>query len=350
VAGGEIALLTDEPETPKTSAAPLVSVIVPTFNRVRYLAEALRSAVAQTYQAIEIIVSDDASAENVLEAVVRPLGDSRIVYRRNPKTLGMGLNIWGALTSASGKYVATLHDDDIWEPEFLSRLVPPLEADPSIAVAFCDHAVIDEAGVSDPGEADANARFWKRNTLAPGRIARFMEVALVNQSVPAAMAALFRKEAIDWTDFPPEVGTYYDVWLTYLSARTGAAGYYDPARLTRYRVHQASETVAWSRLAGRLRALRQSEFMLRRCLGDPALASIRAVMEARYRRTVNSLTIALFEDGQSDAARDVLRRATSLVRFPEHGVMLAATVLPSGILKEASRLSRRARLFVSSRR
>jgi glycosyltransferase involved in cell wall biosynthesis len=327
---------------------PLVSVIVPTFNRVRFLGEALRSAIAQTYRTIEIIVSDDGSTENVFETVVAPLGDPRIVYRRNAKTLGMGLNIWGALTSASGKYVATLHDDDLWEPDFLSRLVPPLERDPSIAVAFCDHAIIDEAGVLNPTLADANMRTWHRDILAAGRIDRFMEIALVNQSVPAAMAALFRKDAVDWTDFPPEIGTHYDVWLTYLSARTGAAGYYDPARLTRYRVHQASETVAWGRLSGRLRALRQAEFMLRRCLGDPTLASIRPVIEARYRHTVNSFTIALLEDGKPREAREMLRRATSLVRFREHGLMLAATALPRGLLKGASRISRRARLFLSS--
>ena len=332
------------------TTTPLVTVVVPTFNRIRYLEEALRSAVAQSYRTIEIIVSDDGSTENVFEAVVAPIGDSRIVYRRNPKTLGMGLNIWGALTSAKGKYVATLHDDDIWEPDFLSRLVPPLEQDPSIGVAFCDHAIIDEAGVLNPAAADANTHNWRRDLLAPGRIERFMEIAMVKQSVPAAMAALFRKETIDWTDFPPEVGTYYDVWLTYLSARTGMAGYYDPARLTRYRVHQASETVAWGRLSGRVRALRQSEFMLRRCLGDPALASIRPVMESRYRQTVNALTLALLEDGKPHEAREILRRAIALVRRPEHRVMLAATVLPAGLLKGASGLSRRARLFLSRRR
>lgn len=332
------------------ATAPLVSVVVPTFNRVRYLGEALRSAVAQTYEAIEIIVSDDASTKDVFEAVVAPLGDSRIVYRRNPKTLGMGLNIWGALTSAKGKYVATLHDDDIWEPAFLSRLVPPLERDPSIGVAFCDHTIIDEAGVLNPVAADVNARHWHRDALAPGRVETLIEAALVNQAIPAAMAALFRKEAIDWSDFPPEVGTFYDVWLTYLVARTGAAGYYDPERLTRYRVHQASETRAWTSLPGRLRALRQAEFMIRRCLEDAAVSIVRPIMERKYRRTVTSLVVALFEDSRPDEAREVLRRAASAVRYPEHALMLMAASLPTSLLKDASRVSRMAYLSLLGRR
>jgi glycosyltransferase involved in cell wall biosynthesis len=346
----ELALPTDKPQALQTDAPPLVSVIVPTFNRVRYLGEALRSAVAQTYRTIEIIVSDDASKENIFEAVVQPIGDPRIVYRRNSKTLGMGLNIWGALTSAQGKYVATLHDDDVWEPDFLSRLVPPLERDPTIGVAFSDHAIIDEAGVLNPAGADVNARHFCRDVLPSGKIESLVEIALVTQAIPAAMAALFRKETIDWSDFPPEVGTFYDVWLTYLAARTGAAGYYDPARLTRYRVHQNSETRAWTNLPGRLRALRQSEFMIRRCLADPAVAGVRPVMEAKYRRTVNSLVAALFEDARPGEAREVLRCAASVTRYPEHALIWAATALPPRLLKQASRLTRLAYVSLLRRR
>ena len=56
------------------------------------------------------------------------------------------------------------------------------------------------------------------------------------------MAAVLRKDAIDWGDFPADVNSQYDLWLTYLACRTGKAAYYYPERLTRYRVHSASET------------------------------------------------------------------------------------------------------------
>lgn len=329
---------------------PLVSVVVPTFNRVRYLGEALKSAVAQTYTAMEIIVSDDGSTENVLDTVISPLGDRRIVYRRNATTLGMGANIWGALRSAQGKYVATLHDDDVWEPNFLSSLVPPLERDGSISVAFCDHHVIDENGVQDVALADGNSHVWHRDVLPDGRIENFVEAALVTRVVPAAMAAVFRKTSIDWSDFPAEVGTFYDAWLTYLSARTGAAGYYDHRRLTRYRIHQASETLSWGALPGRLRALRQSEFMARRYLTDDALRSIRPFAKRQYRRSVTSLAMALFEAGSRVEAQDVLGRAASMTRAPEHALMRAASRLPSSFLRRASKLSRGVHLFVSQRR
>ena len=90
---------------------PLVSVVVPTFNRTRYLAAALESALAQTYRNIEILVSDDASREDVFGDVVSRFSDPRIKYHRNPSNLGMGMNTWGALRRANGKYVGTIHDD-----------------------------------------------------------------------------------------------------------------------------------------------------------------------------------------------------------------------------------------------
>ena len=234
---------------------PLVSVVVPTFNRSRYLAGALRSALAQTYANIEVIVSDDASTEDVYGTTVAGFSDPRLKYVRNPVDLGMGLNIWGAMTAASGKYVATLHDDDEWEPDFLAALVPALERDGSLSVAFCDHAIIDEHGRLDEDAANLNTRRWHRDVLPAGVLHPFLELALLTRVVPAAMAALFRKSAIDWNDFPAEVGTFYDAWLTYLAARTGAGAFYDPRRLTRYRIHGQSETVSWVSSAGRLKAL-----------------------------------------------------------------------------------------------
>ena len=69
---------------------PLVSVVVPTFNRSRYLAGALRSALAQTYANIEVIVSDDASTEDVYRTTVAGFSDPRIKYVRNPVNLGRG--------------------------------------------------------------------------------------------------------------------------------------------------------------------------------------------------------------------------------------------------------------------
>jgi glycosyltransferase involved in cell wall biosynthesis len=328
-------------------AMPLVSVVVPTFNRSRYLGGALRSALAQTYTNIEVIVSDDASTEDVYGTTVAGFSDPRIRYVRNPVNLGMGRNIWGAMTAAGGKYVATLHDDDEWEPEFLAALVPALERDGSLSVAFCDHAIIDEHGRLDEEEANRNTRRWHRDVLPAGVLHPFMELALVTRVVPTAMAALFRKSAIDWSDFPAEVGTYYDAWLTYLAARTGAGAFYDRRRLTRYRIHGQSETDSWVSSAGRLKALTQGEFVARRCVEDPALARIRPGLVRKYRSVVLSLAVALLQEGRGDEARRLLERARPFVAAPARAVMTVLAVLPSRVQRTLVRSAMRIRAALS---
>jgi glycosyltransferase involved in cell wall biosynthesis len=307
---------------------PLVSVIVPTFNRTRYLGEAVASALGQTYANLEVLIADDASTEDVRSFVEARFHDPRVRYDRNAVNLGMGPNTWGALARASGKYVATVHDDDVWEPDFLSTLVPVLEADDSLSVAYCDHHIIDEHGVLDPAGADLNTRLWKRDKLARG-IVRPLERFLT--TIPAAMAAVFRKSAIDWADFPAEVGTHYDLWLSYLAARTGH-GYYEPRRLTRYRVHQQSETAHWTSNAGKIRALRQSEFILRRQVTDPAFSASRADLRTRYVRISVALALALLEDGQTGEFRLSLRASAEFLERPELKLALAASHLPDAVL------------------
>ena len=70
----------------KPQNQPLVSIITPTYNRPEYLKLALASAVQQTYQNIEIIVSDNCSPENP-ELIVNSFEDSRIRFSRNQSNL-----------------------------------------------------------------------------------------------------------------------------------------------------------------------------------------------------------------------------------------------------------------------
>jgi GT2 family glycosyltransferase len=317
--------------TPTASGggAPLVSVVVPTYNRTRFLGEAVGSALAQTYPNIAVTIADDASQEDVASFVKARFPDPRVRYERNPVNLGMGANTWSALARATGKYVATVHDDDVWEPDFLASLVPALESDETLSVAYCDHAIIDEAGTLDAASAEGNTRRWKRDQLSRG-VVRPLTPHL--QSIPAAMGAVFRRSAIDWQDFPAEVGTYYDLWLAYLAARTGAGGWYEPRRLTRYRIHGQSETKSWQSPAGRLRALRQSEFVLRRQLGDPAMSAMHGSLESEYVRKVLSLASVLVETGEPAEARALLRRSSGVVGRPELKLALVGARLPDPVL------------------
>ena len=102
----------------------LVSVIIPCYNAEKYVEEAVRSIMKQTYLDLEIIVIDDCSTDGTNEILQSlSLEDSRIVFLKNEtnlkliKTLNLGISI------SKGKFIARMDADDISEPERLVEQV-----------------------------------------------------------------------------------------------------------------------------------------------------------------------------------------------------------------------------------
>ena len=247
---------------------PLVSVIIPTYNRPEYLRYALNSVISQTYKNIEIIVSDDAgNPDNYF--VVSSFADSRIKYYRNESNLGIAANNISALTKTNGKYIADLNDDDFWEKDFLGILVPYLENNSDTVVAFSDHYIMNDQNEIDLEATESNSKLWKRDKLTKGIYMPFYDIAIVHRSIPIVMSALIRKSAINWDNFPLEVGCVYDLWINYLACCSGGAAYYYPERLTRYRVHSNSESSQ-----GRLRVNKGMIFCYESFLQDNKLSSL----------------------------------------------------------------------------
>ncbi|MBM7618238.1 glycosyltransferase involved in cell wall biosynthesis [Bacillus tianshenii] len=95
------------------NAKPFFSVIIPTYNRSDIMKEAIESVLQQTYDDFEIIVIDDHSTDDT-EAVVRGLGDDRIIYKKNTRKKGGGGARNEGIFTATGEWVAFLDDDDVW--------------------------------------------------------------------------------------------------------------------------------------------------------------------------------------------------------------------------------------------
>lgn len=115
---------------------PLVSVIVPTYNRPEWLRETLQSVLAQTYPNFEIIVVNDAGPDvtHIIDALNEE-GRIRLITHERNKGLGAARNT--GVRAANGKYIAYLDDDDIFLPNHLATLVSHLEATGS-KVAYTD--------------------------------------------------------------------------------------------------------------------------------------------------------------------------------------------------------------------
>ncbi|WP_017655069.1 glycosyltransferase family 2 protein [Fortiea contorta] len=114
-----------------TSDSPLISVIIPVYNRDRYLAEAIESVLAQTYPAIELIVVDDGSSDRSAEVAQRyPL-----IYHYQPNG-GIGSARNAGIALATGEFLAFLDSDDIWVTDKLSKQMAAFETDPTLEVVF----------------------------------------------------------------------------------------------------------------------------------------------------------------------------------------------------------------------
>lgn len=98
----------------------LVSVIIPTYNRVDLILRAIASVVAQSYQNLEIIIVDDASVEDLEQAIAK-IDDPRLKFFRHATNLGGSAARNTGINQAQGQYVAFLDSDDVWLPDKLQR-------------------------------------------------------------------------------------------------------------------------------------------------------------------------------------------------------------------------------------
>ena len=101
-----------------------VSIITPTYNSERFIAETILSVQAQTYQDWEMIIVDDCSTDKTAEIVASfQEKDSRIKYFYNSTNKGSALSRNLALQNAKGKWIAFLDSDDLWLPEKLEKQI-----------------------------------------------------------------------------------------------------------------------------------------------------------------------------------------------------------------------------------
>lgn len=125
---------------PQTAGArrlePLVSVIIPTYNRAHCLGRAIRSVLSQTHRNLELIIADDASTDDT-EAMVRAIPDPRVVYVRQAKNQGASAARNLGLAEARGEYIAFQDSDDEWLLDKIEMQLAALEgAGPDYGATF----------------------------------------------------------------------------------------------------------------------------------------------------------------------------------------------------------------------
>jgi len=115
----------------------LVSVIIPTYNRVNSLTDSLTSITNQTYKNIELIVVDDNSSDNTKE-IIFSLEIPNLKFLTHEKNLGAPAARNTGIKNCTGDFIAFMDDDDMWHPEKIERQLNYLIQNPEADAVFCE--------------------------------------------------------------------------------------------------------------------------------------------------------------------------------------------------------------------
>lgn len=149
---------------------PLVSILIPTYNRPEYFREALESALNQTYKNIEIVVCDD-SINDLTQRLIEPylLKYPAIRYYKNPQNIGAVKNVWQCFEYSKGEYINFLMDDDLLQSTKIEKMMSYFLADQSneISLVTSYRKIIDSNG-KQMGDKKYSIQLFKEDTVIDG--------------------------------------------------------------------------------------------------------------------------------------------------------------------------------------
>lgn len=147
-------------QTMITERAPLVSVIIPTYNCAHFLGQAIESVLEQTFMDYEIIVVDDGSTDDTAAVLDQFRDQVRHVSQANQGNAGARNT---GIAMARGQWLAFLDADDLWAPRKLERQLIDLISSPGARVGFVRALKFFESGDFEPMPADpAEGELWDK--------------------------------------------------------------------------------------------------------------------------------------------------------------------------------------------
>ncbi|MCL5030065.1 MAG: glycosyltransferase, partial [Bacteroidetes bacterium] len=178
---------------------PLVSVLIPAYNRPHYLKLALQSVLDQTYKNIEIIICDDSTNDEVKDMITPFLVDNtKIHYYKNEKNLFVE-NWHKCLNLANGDYINYLMDDDLFHPQKIEKMMNYFLADKKeeITIVTSYRKVVDDLGNEMP-DIPATQRLFEQDTVMDGIVlGNYMLISRANVVGEPTTAMFRRKDLIE---------------------------------------------------------------------------------------------------------------------------------------------------------
>lgn len=225
--------------------APKVSVVIPTYNRAGFLAEAVESALEQTCPADEIIIVDDGSTDHTEQAVARHRGRLRYIRQKNS---GPAAARNHGIRIASGDFVAFLDSDDVWVKNRLEFQISAIAKYPDLDFLFGLEA---KFNIEQQFEVNGIKQQDVWETLRSIRciVPEPFNLLLRENFIPTS-SVLFRRKCIGTVGFIDESlqqAEDYDFWLRFASL--GCRFGFVNAVLCRRRLHQGNLVNQWVKRA-----------------------------------------------------------------------------------------------------
>lgn len=214
---------------------PLVSICIPAYNSARFIERTINSILKQTYDNIEIVVVDDCSSDNTVEAV-RQINDSRIKLYTNDTNQGMAGNWNRSVELTTGEYVKLIPADDIIYSTCIEKSLAVFKAHPEVSMVITGTDLVD-----NDDNVIGSYMHWSKEGIFDGKKIAKTSVML-NNFFGNPVSVLFRRKDFDRTEgFDPVIPYIldFDLWLS-LSALGKTA--FIKEKLNAFRVRRDSNT------------------------------------------------------------------------------------------------------------
>lgn len=241
-------------------STPIVSVIMPVYNTAKYVEAAIDSVLAQTFEAFELLIVDDAGSDQSVD-LCRAYDDPRIrIISQVNRGLAGARNT--GIRNARGQFIALLDSDDLWAPEKLERHIEHLLMSPEVGVSYAASTMMDDDGnplriVQRPKLHNVSAKdVFLRNPVGNGsapvlRKAVFNDIAFLNTA----------REELDYFDETFRQSEDIECWCR-IALTTDWKFEGIPGALTAYRINEGGLSAnvikqfeTWSRVRARVAEL-----------------------------------------------------------------------------------------------
>ena len=276
---------------------PLITVAIPTFNRINLLKRALASVLAQSYKNIEIIVSDNASTDGTNE-YLKTIKDGRIKILINEQNLGMVTNWDCCLECASGEYFILMSDDDaLSDPDAVEKLASGFLGDAGKDVG----AVFSDVKLERVNQNRVERTFSEKISYSPEEI---IVDFFLNGLAVFPCATLFRTKDIrdfgGYSSFSAKLAVDVCAWIFVALKYGKIRRIAEPLAL--YRIHQSSSSASIETWSAEYEVMLGLVAQNRQRVSDKAYGRIRVAIQVAWSRIPLGYIIKKYrEDSKYDA-------------------------------------------------